>query len=201
SFVFGYLNRNYEEQPEIPVGAANIFSPGVPDRGQPTHFYPRRPQFMFKVTVPADWGTKELVWTIARNGQTEKAVAHLALEWELSEVVYSQNRVGLAQDSGTPLPNKAPSVTIDGGGNLRASVGVPLMLSATATDDGIPKIPQRGAAQTAAAAPQGAPATPPGAAAPQRGDAGGRGATPPATGAGATANPTGAATGTANRGR
>src|SRR5262245_53559281 len=42
SLVFGYLNRNYEEEPEIPVGANNNFSPGTADRGQPTHFYTRR---------------------------------------------------------------------------------------------------------------------------------------------------------------
>src|SRR5262249_36845178 len=49
NLVFGYLNRNYEEEPEIAIGAANNFSPGPADRGQPTHFYPRRQQFMFKV--------------------------------------------------------------------------------------------------------------------------------------------------------
>ena len=77
NFVFGYLNRNYEEEPEIPVGPNNCFSPGPADRGQPTHFYPRRQQFMFKVRVPADFGKQELVWTLTRAGRTEKAVAHL----------------------------------------------------------------------------------------------------------------------------
>ena len=40
-FHFGYLNRNYREQPSISVGPDNYFSPGDEDRGQPTHFYPR----------------------------------------------------------------------------------------------------------------------------------------------------------------
>src|SRR6266851_5153586 len=44
SFLFGYLNRNYEEEPFIPVGANNTFEPGPADRGQPTHFYARRQQ-------------------------------------------------------------------------------------------------------------------------------------------------------------
>ena len=108
--VFGYLNRNYEEEPEIPIGAANSFSPGPADRGQPTHFYPRRQQFMFKIHVPADFGNQELVWTLTRDGHTEKAVAHLALEWELTEIVYSQNRNGLNRDSVTAKPNKAPTI-------------------------------------------------------------------------------------------
>ena len=33
---FGYMNRNYEEELDIPVGSDNNFQPGV-DRGQPTH--------------------------------------------------------------------------------------------------------------------------------------------------------------------
>jgi hypothetical protein len=192
SFVFGYLNRNYEERPEIPVGANNMFSPGPADRGQPTHFYPRRQQFMFKVNVPADFGGKELVWSLTRDGKTEKAVAHLALEWELTEIVYSQNRAGLARDSVTALPNKAPSVTIDRAAKATAAIGTPLSLSATASDDGVPKPPGgRGAAARGGAAPAspGAPATPAASAdaaagtasASQRGDAGrGRGATPTA---------------------
>ena len=52
NLVFGYMNRNYQEEPEIPIGPNNFFSPGSQDQGQPTHFYPRRQQFMFKVKVP-----------------------------------------------------------------------------------------------------------------------------------------------------
>ncbi len=148
NFVFGYLNRNYEEEPEIPVGAANSFSPGAADRGQPTHFYPRRQQFMFKVRVPADFGNQELIWTLTRNGHTEKAVAHLALEWELTEIVYSQNRFGLNRDSVTAQPNKAPTISA-ATGPLTATVGSPVALAFSAADDGVPvppPPPQRGGA-------------------------------------------------------
>ena len=51
SLYFGYLNRNYQEELEIPVGPNNTVEPGG-DRGQPTHFYPRRQHFVFKVNVP-----------------------------------------------------------------------------------------------------------------------------------------------------
>jgi hypothetical protein len=147
TFVFGYLNRNYEEEPEIPIGSGNSFSPGAADRGQPTHFYPRRQQFMFKVGVPADFGSQELTWTLTRNGRTEKAVAHLALEWELTEIVYSQNRNGLARDSVTALPNKAPTITAEGPAKMSATAGAPATLSVSAGDDGVPKPPdpQQGA--------------------------------------------------------
>ena len=191
SFVFGYLNRNYEEEPEIPVGVNNSFSPGLADRGQPTHFYTRRQQFMFKVRVPADFGKQELVWTLTRAGKTEKAVAHLQLEWELTEIVYSQNRAGLARDSVTALPNNAPMVFLNAT-PLTATVGTPMTLSATVSDDGIPKAPAaRGttaasgtpaAGAGASSPPAAAPATAAdNAAAPQRSGAAparGRGATP-----------------------
>src|SRR2546425_5748091 len=87
NFVFGYMNRNYAEQPEIPIGPNNYFSPGPADQGQPAHFYPRRQQYMFKVKVPADFGRNELVWTLTRNGQTEKAYGTLLMEEQLTPVV------------------------------------------------------------------------------------------------------------------
>ena len=141
NLVFGYLNRNYEEEPEIPIGAANSFSPGPADRGQPTHFYPRRQQFMFKVRVPADFGKQELVWTLTRDGRTEKAVAHLALEWELTEIVYSQNRAGLNRDSVTAKPNLPPTITADSKTPIAAVASTPVALSFSASDDGQPTIP------------------------------------------------------------
>src|SRR5215475_2820243 len=141
NLVFGYLNRNYEEEPEIPIGAANSFSPGAADRGQPSHFYPRRQQFMFKVHVPADFGKQELVWTLTRNGHTEKAVAHLALEWELTEIVYSQNRAGLNRDSVTAKPNLPPTISADSRTPVAAVSGAPVTLSFSATDDGQPAVP------------------------------------------------------------
>src|ERR1700674_3313792 len=58
NMVFGYMNRNYEEEVEIPIGAENKLQPGEADQNQPTHFYPRRQEFVFKVKVPADWGNK-----------------------------------------------------------------------------------------------------------------------------------------------
>jgi len=64
NLLFGYINRNWEEEPDLPVGSDNNFSPGLADRGQPTHFLPRRNRFVFKVRVPADFGEQELVWTV-----------------------------------------------------------------------------------------------------------------------------------------
>ena len=147
AMVFGYMNRNYQEQPEIPIGPDNSFSPGPPDRGQPTHFYNRRQQFMFEVQVPADFGKKELVWTLVRDGRTEKAYATLLPEEELSEVVISQNRGGLASDSVKAPPNRPPMISIDGALTRKIALGAPLTLAAAASDDGIPVPPPGGRAR------------------------------------------------------
>src|SRR5437764_11605707 len=64
SFLFGYMNRNWEEEIDLPVGPDNDIEPGGPDQGQPTHYLPRRNRFIFKVRVPRDFGQKEMVWTL-----------------------------------------------------------------------------------------------------------------------------------------
>src|ERR1700757_4226220 len=72
SMVFGYLNRNYEEEIDIPLGPNNSITmrgESFGDKGQPTHFYPRRQRFLFKVVVPKDWDKNEkVVWTLTSRG-------------------------------------------------------------------------------------------------------------------------------------
>jgi hypothetical protein len=157
SFIFGYMNRNYAEEPEIPIGPDNYISPGPADQGQPTHFYPRRQQFMFKVKVPADFGKKELVWTLTRNGQTERAYATLMMEEQLSDVVISENRGGLGNDSVTAKPNQPPTISIDELTKRNVTVGEALTLTAAASDDGIPAPPPRRAANANVAVVDGVP--------------------------------------------
>src|SRR5262245_1535019 len=92
SMLFGYMNRNYQETPYVPVGQNNFFSPGPEDRGQPTHFYTRRQSFVFRVIVPADWGQKDLVWTVNHNGKAFTAIGSLMPHWVLDEGVWRANR-------------------------------------------------------------------------------------------------------------
>src|SRR5439155_87371 len=90
NMVFGYLNRNYEEQVDIPIGPNNTVVPGG-DRGQPTHFYPRRQRFIFKVVVPKDWdANQKVVWTLTSHGRTDVAKGWLQPEWELNAGVYGK---------------------------------------------------------------------------------------------------------------
>ena len=157
SMVFGYMNRNYQEQPEIPVGPGNSFAPGSPDQGQPTHFYNRRQQFMFKVRVPADFGKKDLVWTLVRDGRTERAYATLLPEEEIGDVVISQNRGGLASDSVKAPPNMPPSIAIEGASIRRIGVGEAVTLTVVASDDGVPAPPAPGRRNAAVALSDGVP--------------------------------------------
>jgi hypothetical protein len=140
SFLFGYLNRNYEEEPFIAVGANNTFEPGPADRGQPTHFYPRRQQFVFSVTVPADWGKRELVWTVTHNGQKSTAVGSLAPVWMLEEGVWKANRgsgINGRRSKAVPV-NKPPSVTLVGSDTVSVTLPQTLTLTVVASDDGNP---------------------------------------------------------------
>jgi hypothetical protein len=140
SMLFGYLNRNYEETPHIPVGADNAFSPGPQDRGQPTHFYTRRQSFVFRVTVPADWGRKDLVWTVNHNGKALTAIGTLARNWTLDEGVWRANRgAGIDGRLGAEMaPNERPAIRLVGSGNITAGVREPVTVTVTATDDGRP---------------------------------------------------------------
>ena len=136
NMVFGYLNRNYEEQPVIQVGANNFLEPGEPDRGQPTHFYPRRQQFVFKVRVPADWGDRDLVWTVTHNGRTDKAFASLWPVWEINRDVYRLNR-GAGSGQGY-VDNQPPTVRVEGAGARTVTLPDAVELAVAAGDDGVP---------------------------------------------------------------
>src|SRR5258707_975911 len=83
--VFGYFNRNWQEELAIPVGPDNLLEPGAPDRGQPTYFLPRRQGWVFRVRVPGDFGKQVLTWTIRANGKTEKAYGELLPVQEITE--------------------------------------------------------------------------------------------------------------------
>ena len=72
------MNRNWEEEIDVPVGPDNGFNVGGADQGQPTHFLPRRNRFVFRVPVPKGFTEKdELIWTLTTHGKTEKAYATL----------------------------------------------------------------------------------------------------------------------------
>jgi hypothetical protein len=131
--VFGYMNRNYEEEVDVPIGDGNSFEPGV-DHGQPTHFYTRRQQYVFRVSVPKDWGKKELVWTMTSHGRTEKAYGTLVAFSEISPLVIQENRGGPPDEAA----NQPPSIKMIGAAERTVRVSGSLLLSVDVTDDGHP---------------------------------------------------------------
>lgn len=137
---FGYYNRNWEETLDVPVGPDNHMDPGGPDLGQPTHFFPRRSQFVFKVPVPADFGDREIVWSLTSNGVTEKAYATLRPEYLVDETVMMANfgAGGVTGFHPDMIGNAAPRLTVETPGPMTVGAGEPVTLSAVALDDGKP---------------------------------------------------------------
>jgi hypothetical protein len=167
-FIFGYENKNWEEEIDVPVGPDNGFQPGPADRGQPTHFFPRRNRYVFRVPVPSNFTEKdELVWTLAAHGRTSKAYASLRADLIL-DAIAKGNDTGSSGMSSSPetRANKPPVLEIEGPKTRTVKVNQPLVLVARVTDDGIPKATteeqarnrarQRTASTTSASGPGGA---------------------------------------------
>lgn len=139
TMVFGYMNRNWAEDVDAPVGDENYFSPGPRDRGQPTHFRPRRNRFVFMVDVPADFGDQELVWTLTTAGQTERAYGTLGIDQRLDDIVIASETgaLGIGASDAETRANKPPVIIVEGGGEYRVRVGQPLELAVRMEDDGL----------------------------------------------------------------
>ncbi|HUP51174.1 MAG TPA: hypothetical protein VM198_01765 [Longimicrobiales bacterium] len=156
SLVFGYMNRNWEEELDVPVGPDNYFSftpagglddlgrdaydAGIADQGQPTHFLPRRNRFTFKVRVPADFGDQELVWTLRSQGETKRAFASLRQDLLVDNMVIASETGALGAGRSDPetRSNVAPVIEIESDRVVDARVGQAVTLVAKVTDDGLP---------------------------------------------------------------
>lgn len=152
---FGYLNQNYREETEVPIGPENnVSSPygGGIDAGQPGHFLPRNNRWVFKVRVPKDFGDKEVVWTLTSHGKTYRAYATL-------KPSYVHDDMGMQREYNFDPPaveNKPPNIHIEGDDHRSAKVGDAVTLTAMVTDDGVPK-PGAGRGGAAAARTAGNP--------------------------------------------
>ncbi len=133
SLLLGYFNRNEIEELDIPVGPANKIEPGGPDQGQPTHFLPRRQWGVFTVTVPKDFGSKKLTWTLTANGVTTVIPASLNALYELSPLKDATGNtppfVGFSGKG--PFAQGPRGISTD----LKATAGVPLPLHVWVADD------------------------------------------------------------------
>jgi hypothetical protein len=128
---FGYMNHNYDEELDIPVGAANKFEPGG-DRGQPSHFLVRRHKDVFKVVVPKDFGDQTLTWSLTAHGQTYQVAGTLKQVWMIDRKFTTRGGNIENITSNTP-----PVVAVEA--PHTATMPGSITLAVSATDDGLPK--------------------------------------------------------------
>jgi hypothetical protein len=141
-FLFGYMNRNWEEEIDVPVGPDNGFNLGDADHGQPTHFLPRRNRFVFRVKVPNGFSEKdEIVWTLTTHGKTEKAYATLRPDYVVDDVVKASETGALGPGTSSPevRGNHPPTVHIQELKARSVKAGEPITVVSEVNDDGIPK--------------------------------------------------------------
>jgi hypothetical protein len=136
---FGYLNRNYSEELHIPIGADNEFDMAGLDiiPNQPTYFHTRVNRDIFTVTVPTDFGDREIVWRLTSQGQTLEAVGWLQPEWEWEATGLSRPDADeMTLDLERP-PNDPPELSVVSAASVRSPAK--LTLIASVTDDGMPE--------------------------------------------------------------
>ena len=132
--VFGYFNRNWQEDLAIPAGPDNSVEPAGADRGQPTYFLPRRQGWVYRVRVPRDFGKQVVTWTITANGKAQKAYGELMPVEEITErIVMTRGNLNPGDDD----PNKPPAIAI--APVASPAPNVPIVLTAMVSDDGLPK--------------------------------------------------------------
>ncbi len=146
-FHFGYLNRNYREQPSVPIGADNHFSPGAEDLGQPTFFYPRTQRYQFTVAMPADTGPNPedgVVWNLTVNGNQQQAYGWLQPEWEIDENTITSNMgTGFGRPVDQLFANGPVELSVSAS-PMTAGVGEAVTLTAMLQDDELPiQLPPR----------------------------------------------------------
>lgn len=134
SILLGYFNRNLKEELDIPIGPNNRIEPGGPDRGQPTHFLPRRQWGVFTVTVPKDFGNSKLTWRLIANHQTTAIPVSLNPLWEVSP--FEEEGIGNTpptirfEEGGPPVQGPRPITK-----SLTATLPNPLPLTVWVADD------------------------------------------------------------------
>ena len=124
SLYWGYMNRNWAEALDIPIGPDNHFTPGPPDQGQPTHFLPRRMKQLFKIVVPGDFDG-EYVWTLSIRGRSE------SVPGSLKPAQMIDARKSSSNENTRPELALGPDLTVAFPASATLSVGV--------TDDGLPR--------------------------------------------------------------
>ncbi len=145
TMLVGYYNRNWTAEVDIPVGPANHFEPGEPDRGQPTHFLPNRNFGMFTIKVPKNMApTDRLWWVLTLNGVTQRVGLVLSPDYNITPQRASEESPGGKFNTPPVLrfaPNgpasQAPVASVATAIQRTATVGVPMDLELFVEDDAL----------------------------------------------------------------
>lgn len=145
---FGYFSRNSEEVVHIPPGPDNFVVPTAYDGRQPTRFLPQpqdrgpgrgiRYWGVFTVTVPADFGEGEVVWTLRSRGRSVSVPGHVrstSYELDPAPAAVSDGPPVLRFDPSGPEGKGPSGVEVRG---LHARVGARLELSVQVGESGSP---------------------------------------------------------------
>ena len=137
---FGYFNRNYEQELDIPTGPDNKIEPGPADQGQPTHFVPRRQWGAFAVPVAKDVEKrllaekKSVTWTLRANNQTVTIPANLGPAYAIDALKEPTvgNTPPVLHFEGAPASGTGP---LGAKTSIKAVAGTPVTVKFSVTDD------------------------------------------------------------------
>src|SRR4051794_39092477 len=137
---FGYLNRNFEQEVDLPVGPDNKFEPIAADQGQPTHFVPRRQWGIFAVPVPKPVEQrllaekKSITCTLRANGQTVTIPANIGPTYAIDALKEPTvgNTPPVLRFEGAPASGTGP---LGAKTNIKAVAGTPVTVKFSVADD------------------------------------------------------------------
>jgi hypothetical protein len=137
---WGYLNRNYEQELDIPIGPDNKIEPGPADQGQPTHFVPRRQWGAFAVPVSKEVERrllaekKTVTWTLRANNQTVTIPANIGPAYAIDALREPTvgNTPPVLRFESAPTSGTGP---LGAKGNVKAIAGTPVTIKFTVADD------------------------------------------------------------------
>jgi hypothetical protein len=134
TILLGYYNRNTDQTLDVPIGPNNRIEPGGPDRGQPTHFLPRRQYGVFTITVPKDFGKEKITWTLTANNLTNAVTVWINPPYfvePFKNIANGNTPAKIKFAEGGPVLQGPPRAIAQ---TLQATVNQPIALSVWASD-------------------------------------------------------------------
>ncbi len=137
---FGYLNRNFEQELDLPIGPDNKIEPGPADQGQPTHFVPRRQWGAFAVPVSKQVEQrllaekKTITWTLRANNQLVTIPANIGPAYAIDALREPTvgNTPPVLRFEGAPASGTGP---LGAKTSIKTVAGKPATVKFSVTDD------------------------------------------------------------------